>query len=111
MRCFGHLLEPECAKGLVVLDEFDSGLKFQELPPVPLRQALCGGEHCASDALSTRGLSYGNLADVDAIVSKIREGAPDEIQALSGNDESLLCGLGPELVNAHPCQRRWRIDP
>ena len=111
MGSFGHLLEPESSKRSVVLDELDSCLKLQQFAPVCASEGFCGGKHCASDALSTRGRSYGNLPHVDAFVFDSRERASNETLALCGNDESLFCGLGLELFNAHPCKRGGRIYP
>lgn len=108
MGCLGDLLETQSRKGLVVLNEFDAGLEFKELPAILLRDASGCRHELAGDAFASRLLRHCDLADVYAVASDRGERAPDQILSVGSfgcEYQSLVLRLGAKVVDSHSSQR------
>ena len=102
MRSFGHFLEAQRGKGLMIFDQLHPGLEFNELPSVLARNALGRGHESSCHAFMASAIRNSHLANIDAVVTDCRERATDDRGSVDCDDQCLILSLGTKFVDIHP---------
>ena len=110
MRMFGDPDEAECSESLVVLNQFDSGVKLHHWLASSLREAFYCMHEKTADSLTLAGRPDSKLANIDAAWFDFGESTTNEFSVFYGQEEILFSRLLCKRLSVELVQGGWWID-